>query len=117
MISKELVEINYKKLLDEQKRLMTMLNRDDVADQGIPGGFKPKFSDVGSEEGENASEVEQFGNNLSVTEELDHKLIKVNDALKRIEDGTYGKCKMGDEIEELRLAAEPSADTCLKHAK
>lgn len=42
----------------------------------------------------------------------------VNNALLRIENGTYGICTVsGEEIEPERLEAVPFATTCMKHAK
>ena len=42
----------------------------------------------------------------------------VNNALLRIENGTYGICTVsGEEIEPERLEAVPFATTCIKHAK
>jgi DnaK suppressor protein len=42
-------------------------------------------------------------------------LIQVQDALKRIEDGTYGKCNAcGRQIEAARLEAVPWAAYCLE---
>lgn len=118
MKNKTLIEENKARLLSEQKQLRNMLNRDSVADSEIPGGHKPQFSEAGNEQGENASEVEQFGNELSVTEDLEGRLQKVEAALSRISDGTYGKCSVGGEpIDENRLRAEPAADTCVVHAK
>ena len=117
-MNQALLEENKAKLLNEQKRLLAMLARDTVVDSEIPGGHKPKFMEAGSEEGENASEVEQFGNELSVAEDLESRLKKVEWALARIENGTYGQCGVGgEEIEEARLRVEPAADTCVAHAK
>lgn len=37
-------------------------------------------------------------------------------ALQKIEDGAYGICEIGgEEIEEERLLADPSARTCMEH--
>ena len=117
-MNNQLIQENTAKLLDEQKRIKVILDRDDVVDSEIPGGHKPKFVEVGSEEGENAFESEEFANDLSVTENLETRLAKVEAALKRIENKTYGKCLVGgEEIEEARLEAEPAAETCMKHAK
>ena len=97
--------------------MRTTLKRDTVTDSEIPGGHKPKFMELGTEQGENAMEVEQFANDLSVTEDLESRLKKVEAALARIEDGTYGKCVAGgDIIDEARLRVEPAADTCVQHA-
>ena len=38
------------------------------------------------------------------------------EALKRIEENSYGKCSVcGKNIEEKRLDANPFAETCIKH--
>ncbi len=45
-------------------------------------------------------------------------LSEIRDALKRIDDGTYGKCVVdGGAIEEKRLDAIPWTQYCLRHAK
>ncbi|HYE22779.1 MAG TPA: TraR/DksA C4-type zinc finger protein [Verrucomicrobiae bacterium] len=113
-----LVEENKAKLMAEEKRLRGILGHEGKLEgKGeFPGEYKPNFTEAGREEGENASEVEQYANDLGVTVDLEEKLTKVEAALKRIEDGTYGKCAMGDEIEEDRLRALPEADTCIKHS-
>jgi RNA polymerase-binding transcription factor DksA len=116
-MNKTLLEENKTKLLTELKDLRVVLNHETDSDQEIPGGRKPKFTEVGSEEGENASESEQFGNDLAVTEDLDVRLRQVEAALQRIDDGTYGTCLVGGEvISEDRLRAEPAAETCVEHS-
>lgn len=46
---------------------------------------------------------------------LSRTLIQVRDALKRIEDGTYGRCiACGRQIEAARLEAVPWAEYCLE---
>ena len=50
--------------------------------------------------------------------EAQQNLELVNNALLRIENGTYGICTVsGEEIEPERLEALPFATTCMKHAK
>ena len=45
-------------------------------------------------------------------------LIQVRDALRRIDDGTFGKCSVdGQPIEAKRLEASPWVPYCLKHQK
>lgn len=49
--------------------------------------------------------------------EAQQNLELVNNALLRIENGTYGICTIsGEEIEAERLEAIPFATTCIKHA-
>ena len=116
MISQELIEENKGKLLVEKKKILTILNREDTKDGAgeFPGDFKPKFDELGNEEGDNASEVENFGNQLGVTMSLEERLKKVESALTRIENGTYGQDADGNDIDEARLRAEPAADANVK---
>ena len=45
-------------------------------------------------------------------------LVEIDAALARVEDGTYGVCAVGGEpIPEGRLAARPTATTCVQHAR
>ena len=117
-MNQNLIEENKQKLLAEAGKLKSILSHE-AKPEGkgeFPGEYQPQFTEVGREEGENASEVEQYANELGVVTDLEEKLKKVEAALKKIEDGTYGKCVEGDEIEEDRLRAEPSAETCIKHS-
>ena len=46
------------------------------------------------------------------------KLQQVRDALRRIDDGTFGRCVVdGEPIETKRLEASPWTPYCLKHAR
>lgn len=110
-MNQQLVEENKQKLLAEQKRLRGILKHDATFDGPgeFPGDYKPNFPEVGREEGENASEVEQFTNDLGVINALEEKLKKVEAALKRIEEGKYGLNEDGSEIDEDRLRALPEA--------
>ena len=50
--------------------------------------------------------------------EARQSLIYVENALSRIENGTYGKCEVcGEQIEEQRLQALPYANLCTEHAE
>jgi RNA polymerase-binding transcription factor DksA len=117
-MNQTLLEENKAKLEAEQKRIRTILGHEGTKDGAgeFPGEYKPKFEEVGREDGENASEVEQYANNLGEINALEDKLKKVDSALTRIADGTYGKCKEGDDIEEERLRVIPEAETCMKHS-
>ncbi|HYC79947.1 MAG TPA: hypothetical protein VEC17_02885 [Candidatus Binatia bacterium] len=115
----QLIQENKAKLETELKRLRGILSHGATEDGAgeFPGEFKPNFpEDIGREEGENASEVEQYANELGETSALEERLKKVEAALARIENGTYFQCVQGDEIEEEKLRAVPEADTCMKHS-
>jgi len=50
--------------------------------------------------------------------EARQSLIYVENALSRIENGTYGECEgCGEQIEEQRLEALPYATLCMEHAE
>jgi DnaK suppressor protein len=70
--------------------------------------------DVGDQSDSDEQKDEQFKE-----AETDWMILKqVRDALKRIEDGTFGYCVVdGEPIEEKRLEAVPWTPYCLKHAQ
>lgn len=65
-----------------------------------------------------AESIEQFEENTAILKELEIQLNDVKHALKKIEDGNYGLCEEdGKPIPTDRLEANPSAKTCIDHAK
>jgi RNA polymerase-binding protein DksA len=78
-----------------------------------------EFPDYGRGDDDNARELSDFENNLSIENQFKFLLKKTDAALKSIEKGTYGKCsKCKSEIENGRLKSMPYADVCVVcHAK
>jgi len=78
----------------------------------------PDYGNIGED---NLQEVIDYENNVSIEEQLDLVLQKVNKALDAIENGTYGECrKCQTAIEEGRLEIMPYSDlcvTCEQHSK
>lgn len=112
----KLAETNKKVLLEERKRLEKLLAK--VADPSdiVKGDYKARYEDFGDKDDENASEVAQYEANIAEEKRLEEKLQKVNNALKRIEDGTYGiDINTGKEISVDRLRAVPEAETDIDH--
>lgn len=61
-----------------------------------------------------ADQAEEIETNDSIIDTLEERLQEVNDALVRIDSGTFGKCMIcSKDIETLRLDANPAAATCL----
>ncbi len=64
---------------------------------------------------EEADEVQEYDNLLSLEHSLELKLKDVNLALEKIKNDQYGVCEnCGKEIEEERLKAAPEAKLCMK---
>ena len=62
-----------------------------------------------------ATQEEEFGLELRTRDRERKLLAKINEAIKRIDDGTYGYCEeTGDEIGIKRLEARPVATLCLE---
>jgi DnaK suppressor protein len=66
-----------------------------------------------------ASVADEVASEEFTEAELDATVLQqVRDALRRIADGTFGRCIVdGGPIEEKRLAAVPWAPYCLRHQK
>lgn len=78
------------------------------------GSFDADFPSHGDKEDENAAEVAEFSDSLSLSSELESALKDVNSALKAVEAGTYGKCKYCQQlIDTQRLLARPTSTSCI----
>lgn len=118
---KDDLDINYfKDKLEEELSLVEKelndvgrKNPDNKADwEAEPADFDTDAADSS----EAADRIEEFEENTAVLKELEIRYNDIKDALKKIEDGTYGICEVsGDPIEEDRLIANPAARTCKKH--
>ena len=58
-------------------------------------------------------EAEEYSNQLAVKSPLKERLLEIQDALDKIENGNYGKCeKCGMNIEEEILNIDPESKYC-----
>lgn len=83
-----------------------------------PNDWEPVPEDASMEPDPNdqADQMEEFGNNNAILVDLEKRYNDVVDALKKIEQGTYGICEVsGEPIEEDRLEADPAARTSKAH--
>lgn len=111
---------HYKELLlIEKKRLLEELPSVGRVNPENPDDWEATSGDTEADtEDENsfADKLEEFEERSAVEVELESQLIAVKKALEKIENGTFGICKIGnEEIEADRLEANPSAETCKKH--
>jgi len=77
--------------------------------------YNTRFPDYGDKDEENATEVADFQDNLSVEKTLEKTLSEVDVALEKMKNGAYGKCaKCDGEIGVARLEAFPAATRCME---
>ncbi len=103
------------KLLDEKKRLEDELSRF-AQKTDTEGDYKTRFpDDLGDRNDENATEVEQYADNIALEQSLESQLKDVLDALEKMDNGTYGKDEeTGEDIDVARLMAYPAARTNIR---
>jgi RNA polymerase-binding transcription factor DksA len=77
---------------------------------------------VPPQEGETADDnvradwIEEYEENTAILKQLETRYNNVLHALKKFDDGSYGKCEVsGEAIEVERLEANPAARTCKTH--
>jgi RNA polymerase-binding transcription factor DksA len=106
------------KLEAEKERLESRMGSVGRSNPAVPGDWEPVPSEVGTESdlADQAEVVMSRESNNAILADLEARYDTVVAALKRIEDGKYGKCTVcGKEIEAARLEADPAATTCKKH--
>lgn len=102
MISKKFIQKQKQILTKEKERLEKKVKE------------LKKYPEYGRNEDDNAQEMADYQSNLSLEEQVEFLIDKVEAALKAIENGTYGKCKKCKEmIEEGRLEVMPYAEVCV----
>ena len=80
--------------------------------------YKTEYPDFGSEYDENAQEVTEFDERLSMEKTLETELRDVNATLEMIALNKYGICKYcGKEISKDRLMARPTSSSCIECKK
>jgi RNA polymerase-binding transcription factor DksA len=108
--------ITNKKKLEEEKRLlegeMSGIGRVDE-DTNEWEATPEEQTAPEADENDLADRSEGFEERSSMMATLEARLEDINDALSKIENGTYGICEIcGKQIEEDRLEVNPAARTC-----
>lgn len=111
-----------KKLEEEKKKIESDLEGISRKNPKDPNDFQaipPEDPDErDADPNEMADNIEDYEENFALNDVLEKRLNEVKSALKRIDDGSYGMCKVGGdphEIEKERLEANPASATCIKH--
>ncbi|NUM25636.1 MAG: TraR/DksA C4-type zinc finger protein [Candidatus Buchananbacteria bacterium] len=102
----------------EKKRLEMALGDFATKDESLPGNYRSDFPEYGNDEDENANEVAEYSDRLSIEHTLETQLRDVKKALDSIAKGGYGVCKhCGKPIEEQRLLIRPTSTSCVECKK
>lgn len=107
-----------KKLESEKAELESEMGTVGRKNPTVPGDWEPIPTEVGTEAdlADQADVVMNRESNTAILADLEARYDSVLSALSRIEQRTYGTCKVcGEEIGEARLGADPAATTCVKH--
>ncbi|HMB01309.1 MAG TPA: TraR/DksA family transcriptional regulator [Spirochaetota bacterium] len=108
-MDKKKLKMFQKLLLKERSKILEALNYD-----------KAQFDDFIHGDGEIGDVVDKAFNQyekimaIEMTEKEKEILREINNALVRIKNGTYGKCRCGKKITQARLKAIPWATQCIK---
>ena len=111
----------------EQGLLISELKTIATPDPNLKGDWDVKHfewsedqitSEEDLETGESVNESDEDMKNKALSDHLELRLKEVNDALKRVGDGTYGICRVcKNPIPIERLRANPAAETDIEHKK
>lgn len=108
------------RLLEEKIKLEKSLAEVATKNPENPNDWEvkaPEMNPMVSDQSELADVFEELETQAGLEWQLEERLKKVNAALVRIEEGTYGRCAAdGEPIDTNRLLANPLADTCVKHS-
>jgi DnaK suppressor protein len=118
-MEKKLFEELKERLETEKKSIQKELESFATEDPNLKHNWDAKYPNrEDGDKDEEADEVQEYDNMLSLEHSLESKLKDVSIALEKMERGEYGKCeKCGKEIEVERLKAVPEARFCMEHNK
>ena len=106
-------------LLSEQSSLreeLAMYGKKDVTTGEWVGSSADETTMEEADPTDAADQIEELLTNVPLVADLQRRAHDVDDALDRMEKGTYGTCEVsGEEIPLERLQANPAAKTCIAH--
>jgi RNA polymerase-binding transcription factor DksA len=106
-------ELYKNKLLEKKARIIAELESLAIKSP-IDGDYKTQYVNIGDDEEDNAQEQEVYERDILVENTLEDTLQLIDNALTRIEAGTYGRdIHTGELIDEARLDILPEAETAI----
>lgn len=106
------------RLIAQKEYISSQLKKIAKKSKKIKGDYETKFPHLGDHQDENAIEVSDYEDNLSVEHNMEKELESIGSALKKTSEGTYGTCSnCGKPINPKRLEALPEATLCIECSK
>lgn len=97
-----------------RQRLEAMRREFEQRQQRIAKHTRHRDEPLPSDFAEQATELENGETLVALDREAEEEMARIDVALRRLEDGTYGRCaSCGDPIAEKRLEAIPHASLCI----
>lgn len=105
-------------LIQEKETLEKELGSFSKKNTRVAGDYNSSFPEYGDKDDENAAEVAEYAAEIPLEESFEKTLRDNNQAIKRLDDGTYGICKYCKKpIDEKRLLARPTSNACVSCKK
>jgi RNA polymerase-binding protein DksA len=103
------------KLLEKRGNIEAQLQTFAKKSDTMKDDYETVFEQIGDSPDDNAAEVTDYEDNLAIEQELEEDLKEIDEALERIENGTYGICTdCNQPMTVERLEAMPEATLCIK---
>lgn len=120
MATKKGTKSAQEKLRKERENILERLNAFTSSNtkDSTTNGEKPAWTDYGQKTDENAAEVAEYADQISLVGSLRARVAELDQALEAFSKGTYGICEVcGKKINEARIAALPGVTTCFNCKK
>lgn len=110
---------HFKARLEEEKQRLEQELADFGKKDSRTGTYEATYPESGgSSDDDNALEIAEFADDVSIEARIESELRDVESALKSIEKGNYGVCKYCSQpIDEKRLEARPASSSCISCKK
>jgi DnaK suppressor protein len=114
-LNSEFIEQMKQKLLVDKTKLVRDISDIGSKDPNIKGKFEVEYPESGgNSDDDNAMEVTEYSDEISLKNRLDKELKDTISALKQIDKGVYGICRYcKKDIQEKRLEARPASSSCI----
>lgn len=104
--------------LEQEKHRLSVLG-EDIHEQGLTSESLTEslgeLSSLSIHQADVGTEMFNREQDLSILEEIEAELAEITRAIRRLDDGTYGRCEAcGDKIPDERLEVVPATRFCLK---